>query len=382
MHIGIDARLFGPEQGGLGRYIEQLVLHLEKTNTDDTFTIFLRRQNWDSYIPVNPRFHKVLADIPWYGWKEQLLLSKIFRSAKVDLLHFPHWNVPLGYNEPFIVTIHDLLLMHYPTRAASTLGPLTYWFKQLMYKKVLRHAAKKSQHIIATSEFTKQDIHKTLHIPLEKITTTYQAAFSKPARKETSLNLSSYGITKPYLLYVGVAYPHKNLDQLIKAWEIFCQQTTDYQLVLIGKENFFYQKLQSNLPAATPNKPIFTGFIPDEQLPFFYKNASLYVFPSLYEGFGLPPLEAMSYGLPVAASTSTCLPEILGSAAVFFDPRDPKALAGVLFDTLKNPKLLKQLTRDGYEWCSRYSWEKLTIETLTIYHRAQAHNETLEGVDK
>src|SRR5262245_38713282 len=103
MKIGIDARLYGPQQGGLGRYVEQLILHLEKLETTGIeFVIFLRRKNWDSYSPARPNFRKVLADIPWYGWKEQMLLPRIFHNEKLDLLHVPHWNVPLSYNEPFI----------------------------------------------------------------------------------------------------------------------------------------------------------------------------------------------------------------------------------------------------------------------------------------
>ena len=178
MRIGIDARMYGPKQGGLGRYIQQLIAHLEQLETTDEFIIFLRKENWDEYTPKNNNFKKVLADIPWYGWQEQIKLSKIIKQEKVDLMHFPHWNVPLFYNDPFIVTIHDLLLLHYPTRKASTLGPFAYWFKNFVYKIVLRHAATKSKHILTISEFTRKDIVKNLGIAMGKITVAYLAPFT------------------------------------------------------------------------------------------------------------------------------------------------------------------------------------------------------------
>ncbi len=375
MHIGIDARLYGPEQGGLGRYIEQLILHLEQIPTTDTFSIFLRSENWEAYQPKNKNFRKVMADIPWYGWKEQVLLPKIFEREHVDIMHFPHWNIPLYYNQPFVVTIHDLLLLHFPTRAASTLGPVTYWFKQYMYKKVLRHAAQHAEHILATSEFTKQDIHHTLDIALKKITVTYQAAFLKKEKGSAALQttpvkwLERLGITKPYLLYVGVAYPHKNLDGLLTAWEIFCAKYgNNYQLVLAGKHNYFYKKLLANQRASkNENKPIFTGFVSDTELETLYKGAALYVFPSFYEGFGLPPLEAMSYNLPIAASNASCLPEILGEAAVYFDPHQPTEMAAVFFKTLTDQAMRHALIAAGQKRYPRFSWKKLAEKTAETY---------------
>src|SRR3989338_6011051 len=177
MVIGIDARMLGPECGGLGRYIEQLVLHLHDIDQENQYVLFLKKENWD-YVHIghqaeeftvdsyysnnkkdksrvvlhNENFRKVLADVHWYGWEEQIIFPRIIKAEQVDLMHFPHWNVPLFYSDPFVVTIHDLLLMHYPTRESSALGPLSYWFKNLAFRKVLRHAVRKAEHIIAPSE--------------------------------------------------------------------------------------------------------------------------------------------------------------------------------------------------------------------------------------
>jgi len=370
MRIGIDARMFGPRQGGLGRYVQQLVLHLEKLNTNDEFVIFLRQENWDEYEPKNPHFKKVLANIPWYGWREQILLPQILNKEKIDLMHFPHWNVPLFYSKPFVVTIHDLLLLHYPTREASTLGPIGYFFKQLIFKIVLNHAARQAKKIITVSEFSKNDIVKTLNIPANKISVTYPAplpkSYNENLKEKKEEIFTKFGITKPFVLYVGVAYPHKNLNRLLEAWKIFQEKyNVNYQLVLAGKEDFFYNKLKNNF--ANENNVIFAGFINDNELQTLYINAALYVFPSLYEGFGLPPLEAMQYNIPVISSDRTCLPEILKNAAIYFNPENITEMAEAIQRGLTDQTLRSELVANGQKLYPAYSWKILAEKTLQTY---------------
>lgn len=390
MKIGIDCRMYGSKQAGLGRYVQELVLGLEKIDSNNEYVIFLRQENWEEYQPIDHNFKKVLADISWYSLSEQLNLKKIIEREKVDLMHFPHWNVPLFYNKPFVVTIHDLIMYHYPRQEASTHGPIVYWLKDLAHRIVLRHAVKKAKQIIVTSEFTKQDVHKTLGVPLEKMTVVYQAPFQneklKVKREKSNLNkksdLNKWGINKKYVLYVGNAYPHKNLEGLLKAWKIFEEKYgSDYQLVLVGKKNFFYDKLitssQHHFITTSPhydnvtmeqcNNIIFTGYVPDEDLAQFYTKASLYVFPSFYEGFGLPPLEAMTYGVPVVSSNATCLPEILGEGALYFDPENLEQMAEVIYKGLNDKSIRFELREKAKEELKRYSDEKMIRETLWVY---------------
>ncbi len=367
MRIGIDARMCGPQQGGLGRYIEQLIIHLLKIDSQNEYVLFLRQENWDNLQIINYKFKKVLADIHWYSWKEQLLLTKIIKKEKIDLMHFPHWNVPLFYNDPFIVTIHDLLLLHYPTREASTLGPISYWFKNKTYRAVLKHAVNKARHIITPSEFTKQDVHKTLNIPLEKITATHLAPFNHPGANKQSATPQP-PLPTPYVLYVGVAFPHKNLNKLIEAWKIFQQKyDKNYHLVLAGKKNYFYNKIINNKKLMT-DKIIFTGFLSDNQLAEAYSNASLYIFSSLYEGFGLPPLEAMKHNIPVISSNATCLPEILENAAFYFNPNNNEEIATAIYRGLTDKNLREQLKNNAQILLKKYSWEQTAKKTLNIYN--------------
>jgi glycosyltransferase involved in cell wall biosynthesis len=375
MKIGIDARMLGSKQGGIGRYIHEILKAL-KHESNIQFVIFLRKDNWD-FVEETPNIKKVLADIYWYGWREQLCLPKIIKKEKVDLMHFPHWNIPFSYCKPFVVTIHDLLLLHYPTRASSTLGPITYFFKNIAYKIILRHAIKKSRHIITISEFTKNDILKNFNIEAKKITVTHLAPLPPPLNlplgqgEKTPANLIHYKITKPYVLYVGVAYPHKNLEGLIEAWKIFCaEHGNDYQLVLAGRKNYFYEKILKRTCLSgrqvQDDNIIFTDYVPDEDLPAFYKNASLYVFPSFYEGFGLPALEAMQYGVPVVSSNSTCLPEILKDAVLYFDPSNKPAISDAIWRGLTDEKLRQELNQKSVQLIHNYDWKntaKITLET-------------------
>lgn len=399
MRIGLDARMLGPQQGGLGRYVEQLVWQLMALDRETEYILFLRKENYnyartydeksrDDLVVLRDRdeqtnckqnnFRKVLADIPWYGCEEQIKLKSIIKKEKVDLMHFPHWNVPFRYNDSFIVTIHDLIMYHYPRAEASTLGAVSYWFKDKASRLIVQHALTKSKHILVTSEFTKQDVHETLGVPLEKMTVTYQAPFElKPNLKFLSgLNvektqksiLDKYKITKPFILYVGVAFPHKNLEGLLRAWKIFEEKYGNgYQLVLVGRRNFFYQKLLNHVTMKQYNNVIYTDFVADDSLSVIYDSASLYVFPSLYEGFGIPPLEAISHGVPVASSNRSCLPEVLGEAALYFDPENYEQMADTMYLGLTNEEIRYELKQRGREELKRYSWEKLAERTIEIY---------------
>jgi len=371
MRIGIDARMYGPKQGGLGRYIEQLILHLEKIVEKDTFFIFLRKENWNEYHPSTKNFKKELADIPWYGWKEQLYLPKILKKNNLDLIHFPHWNIPLGYKNPFVVTIHDLLLFHFPTRASSTLGPVSYWFKNHAFRIVLNQAIKKSRHILTVSNYSKQDIIKNFHTDPTSISVTYLAPFLKsaaPTSLDTHKILKKYNISLPYLLYVGVAYPHKNLDGLLEAWNIYTKKHSTYQLVLVGKKNYFYKKLFEKAQKLRLKNIIFTDFVPDDELIILYRNSSLYIMPSFYEGSALPSLESLYYGIPVISSNATCLPEILKDAACYFDPHDHNQIAKTIELVLDTAKIRNDLIVRGKKVYSSHSWSTVALETLKIYH--------------
>jgi len=367
MRIGIDARFYS-EAGGLGRYTQELLKELEKQNTSDFFIIFVNQDGWKDYQPQNPKFHKVLANIKWYTMPEQLRLGQIIKNQKVDLMHFLHWNIPFFYHQPFIVTIHDLILLKYPSRQASTLGPIKYWLKNLGYKLILHHAIIASKKILVPSQFVKKDIVANFPITPEKIDVTYEGITTFPDNSLKPEILSQLKITKPYFLYVGVSYPHKNLEKLVLAWEEFQKKySPNYQLVLVGKKNYFYQRLDKFIQKNKITDVILTDFILDQDLPTLYQKATAFVFPSLYEGFGLPPLEALAFNLPVISSNTSCLPEILGPAALYFNPTSTTDIAKALNHLISDPNLHLQLVSLGQERIKLFSWQNCAQLTLLAY---------------
>jgi glycosyltransferase involved in cell wall biosynthesis len=369
MRIGIDARMMG-SAFGIGRYVQQLIKYLTELKINDSFVIFTRQISdfrfQISDLPDNFSFVKV--NIKWYSFDEQTKLLGIIKKQNIDLMHFPHWNVPLLYNDPFVVTIHDLIMFHYPRPEATTLGPLKFWLKDKVHRQVIKHAVNKAKHIITTSEFTKQDVHKTLSVPVKKMTIIYQAPFVNHESGIMNYEsvLEKYGIDKPFVMYVGAAYPHKNLDGLLKSWEIFEKKYDEnYQLVLVGREDHFWNGHKSaiyNLQSA-----IHIGFVPDSELSILYQNARLYIFPSLYEGFGLPSLEAMAHGVPVVSSSRASLPEVLGEAALYFDPENYEQMADTIYMGLLDEDVRFDLKENGREELEKYSWDKLAKQTLEIY---------------
>ncbi len=373
MKIGIDARFYGSIGKGLGRYTQKLIENLENMDSKNRYFIFLRRENWEEYRPKNRNFQKILADVPWYGFREQTIFPKILRKYNLDLVHFPHFNVPVSWKGKFVVTIHDLILIHYPTRRASTLAPLIYFLKKAAYRKVIGNAVRKSEKIIAVSKHTAEDIKTHFHVPAEKISVTYEAAdiANVPAKDTPENILKKYGIIKPYLMYVGNAYPHKNLERLVLVFRELVKKHPHMHLVLVGREDYFYKRLKKFAKENSVRNVIFADYVPDGDLSAVYREALLYVFPSLYEGFGLPPLEAMARDLPVVSSNGSCLPEVLENAAYYFDPEALGEMSEAIEKAATDGELRKKLIATGRQQVKKYSWKKMAGQTLDIYKKCQ-----------
>jgi glycosyltransferase involved in cell wall biosynthesis len=362
--------MYGPVAKGLGRYVSELIASLEALDQDNDYFVFLRACNFDEYVPKNPRFRKVLAEYPWYGWREQVLFPLQLLRHRLDLVHFPHFNVPFLYSRPFVVTIHDLILLAYPTPRATTLGPLLYRLKYLAYRLVIGHAAQSARAVITVSKFSREDLLK--HFPRVKpnrLFVTYEAVSAALAATPAEIPARAAALSAPFALYVGNSYPHKNLETLVTAFiEFLAAGHADWRLVLVGSKDYFYTCLADRArELGAGDEVIFFGRATDEELAALYARAGFYAFPSLYEGFGLPPLEAMCHGVPVLSSDATCLPEVLGDAARYFDGRDAHALAQAMGELAGDPAARADLAARGRAQCALYSWRRLGEETLRIY---------------
>lgn len=374
--IGIDARFYGTFGKGLGRYAQKLIENLEKIEnenpeSDREYFVFLRKENFDEYKPKSERFHKVLADYHWYTFSEQIKMPRILNKYNLDLVHFPHFNVPIFYFRPFIVTIHDLILLNFPTLKGTTLSPLWYKVKFLAYRLTIGLAIKRARKVIAVSEFTKSDILKHFKGIDNKIEVTYEACdhkkYDKFEENRDSEILKKYGIIKPYMLYVGNAYPHKNLEKLIRCFRDVNKKDRELSLVLVGKEDYFYKRLKKLKRDLGVENVVFAGFVSDRDLNVVYRSSKAYIFPSLYEGFGLPPLEAMGMGVPVISSDHACMKEILGEAAYYFNGKNKRDIVNAIVELNQNNSLAKNLREKGLEQVLLYDWKKMAKQTMDLY---------------
>lgn len=380
VRIGIDARFYGPLGKGLGRYTQEIVDRIVSLDTTHEYVIFLGKDNFDEFIPPRPNVKKVLADVRWYTWAEQFTMPRLIKQEGITLMHFPHFNVPVFCPVPFVITIHDLILTKFPTMRATTLGPVVYFIKNLGYRFGISRAVKRCRVVIAVSEYTKEDILSQFKIRPEKVKVIYEgvakldhaADQAYTAKLEATEILSGYCILEPYLLYVGNAYPHKNLETLVRVFLKLKPLFPDLKLVLVGREDYFYSRLKEFVKGITTdtNLIIFPGYVPDQDLQTLFSHAAAYVFPSQYEGFGLPPLEAMSRDCPVISSKATCLPEILGEAAVYFDPESETDMTEVIAQVLSNPPLRAELIAKGREQIKRYDWQRAAEDTIKVYNEA------------
>lgn len=372
MRIGIDARFFGPDSKGLGRYTQMLITHLEKIDQNNDYVIFLRRTNFDTYVPHNVRFTKILADYRWYSFAEQLFFPFVLYRSNCDLVHFPHFNVPILYCKKFVVTIHDLILLRYPTRKASTRSALFYWIKFFVYKIVIAYAVARAQTIIAVSLFTKNDVCRQYPRVCNKVRVVYEAA--EIETHQLSLDdemMKKCGIIGSYMLYVGNAYPHKNLSFLVDAFALYKKNGGVVKnLVLVGKDDHFYAQLERYIRTQNITGVLICHTVDDVMLQELYKNAHLFVFPSLYEGFGLPPLEAQSYGVPVLSSTHPCMQEILShDGAVYADAKNCAKFADAMMCAASDNMLRHAVTVQGYHNVQKYSWQKMANNIYEIYQK-------------
>ncbi len=382
MKIGIDARFVGPQGTGLGKYTQKLIENLARIDKQNQYAIFLRKSNWD-YLKLPSNFKKVKADIPWYSLAEQIKMPNIYNKENLDLLHVPHFNVPIIYKGKFVVTIHDLIHHQFSEYAATTKSPLVFKVKRFAYKKIISSAIKRSRKIIAPSNFVKGEIIKNFHVNPNKIVVTYEAAEEEygenPNSKIQTPNLlKRYKIKTPFIIYVGNAYPHKNLDVLLQAFKIIgnwklerealLRKIGNLKLVIVCSRDVFASRMQNKIKSlGLEDSVIMTGYIPAEDLSAIFKQASTYTFPSLVEGFGIPGLNAMAAGVPVAASNIETLKEIYSDAAIYFDPNDPGDIANEIIKIVSDGKIRSSQIKKGREQIKKYSWKQMAQETLKVY---------------
>lgn len=321
-------------------------------------------QNPNGVIDVKPPVGANIGKVLF----EQMTLPQACNKAAVDLLHVPYFGSPLHRSFPVVVTVHDLISLVLPPYRRS--------FLVKAYAALVSEAAKAANVVIADSEFTRQDIIRLLRITDARVVVVPLACDDRFRPDQDPDHLEAvrlkYGLSEPFVLYLGGLDIRKNIAMLIRA---FGESGSDWQLVIAGEPYGGAGELFPNLvevarQSGVEERTKFLGMVAEEDKPALYSLASLFVFPSVYEGFGLTPLEAMACGAPVLCSNATSLPEVVGDAALLFDPHDERQLADLFASAISDEGLRKDLSERGLTQAAKFSWRRTAEETLAAYQMA------------
>jgi glycosyltransferase involved in cell wall biosynthesis len=369
VRIAIDTRKL--HDYGIGTYVRNLIRQLARQDQTTEYVLLCHPHDCDAAKALGENFRAVPDDSPPYSIREQISVPMDLRREGVDLFHAPHYVLPPLVMCPSVVTIHDCIHLMFPqylpNRLAWGYARASMWT-----------ATHRSDRVLTVSEASKRDILRFFHIPPEKIDVIYNGIddhfWTAPSEDVVERVRERYQLNDPFLLYAGNIKPHKNLERLIEAFErLRGEGFADLKLLIIGDEISKYAALRRAVHRHHLHKHVrFFGFVPDDTLAVLYRLADVFVFPSLYEGFGLPPLEAMASGTPVVTSNVSSLPEVAGDAALLVDPRDSEAIAGAIRMVLTDRKLREDLRRRGLERARAFSWEQSVARTRAIYSEVLA----------
>lgn len=369
--IGIDIRMYGTFHGGIGRYESQLIPKIvEKDSSNRYFLFYNKTLTQEDFIYLKGFKNVTLVESKssHYSLSEQTSFLRLLNKHELDLVHFPNFNVPFFYRRKFITTIHDMV--HHKISGAKK----SRYFHFLAYKKIMENAAKNSEYIITVSDASKKDIHKILHIPENKIHVVYEAGLleNNVAEDKVSEIRSRYLLGKPYFLFVGVLERKKNLINLTRGLDYFISKyKVDIDLVIVGKTDKHYPEIKHKaLDIKNQKHLVFTGEVSDSELSALYKGAYAFVTASLHEGFGLPGVEALNFGLPLLASNIKVFNEIYDNAAVYFDPLSPIDIGEKMHLIVRDGQFYEQIQIKSHQRSLNFSWDKAAQDTLNIYTQA------------
>jgi glycosyltransferase involved in cell wall biosynthesis len=364
VRIAIDARKL--RDYGVGTYVRNLLRHLGRLDHTTEYVILCRQADCGMVKDLGPNFRAVPERARPYSLREQLTVPLDLRREEIDLFHAPHYVLPPLTPCKSVVTIHDCIHLRFPqylpNHFAYAYARTSMWF-----------ATHRSNRVLTVSEASKRDILRYFKVPDAKIDVIYNAIderFGQAAHEEEIARVRErYQLDGPFVLYAGNIKPHKNLERLIEAFHLIRRGPLEHvKLLIIGDEISKYATLRRAVHQHKLHKHVrFFGFVPDETLAALYRLARVFVFPSLYEGFGLPPLEAMASGTPVVTSNVSSLPEVVGDAALLIDPYEPESIADAMRRVLTDERLREDLRARGLARAREFSWERSVRRVREIY---------------
>ncbi len=371
MKIAFDVRKLN--DFGIGTYIRNLILNLSQLDRENEYWLVARERDKSELGILPPNFSFIYDQSLESAFWNDLVLPYTLKRRGIEILHTPHFNIPRFLRCKSVITIHDCVHILFPNYAPSKAA-----YDQA--RKTTRRAIRRSSHILAVSAATQRDLMRLFSVPEEKITVAYNAidesvVLSKGAAEQKQV-LERYQIQDPFLLYAGNIKPHKNIARLIEAFSVLKSELKESEvwrnlkLIIIGDELSKHQVLRRTVIRSGVQHDVrFFGFVPYDTLKVFYKSAEIFVFPSLYEGFGLPPLEAMANGTPVLTSNVSSLPEVVGDAAVLVNPENVFEICKELKHLLFDHNMRAELIAKGFKQSRRYSWKDCAKVVLRTYQR-------------
>ena len=357
--IAIDARRL---RESTGRYTRELLRELQELDSENEYHVIIHTKDQTHWSPSAKNFSLHVVPYDAYTFGEQIGFARFLQKLNADVVHFTMPQQPLLYFGKRVTTIHDLTLVRFKNLDKNR---LIYAIEQQLFKFLLRNVARRSKVVITPTKYVRDDISDYANISVDKIVVTYEAEAQLSKVKPAPIK-SLAG--KEFLFYVGNAFPHKNLAAMIEAFELLRDKHPKLHLAMAGKKEFFYEQLEATY--GERQNVHFLGFISDQQLAWAFKHTKAYVFPSLSEGFGLPGIDVMQHGVPMASSNATCLPEVYGEAAHYFDPSSPADMARAIDEILRSKSRQDSLIKNGYERLSLFSWQKLAKKTHAAYMTA------------
>ncbi len=373
MHIGIDAHAIGAQQGGNETYIRGLIRALAKLDDQNRYTIYLAEAEaaaqWqDGFARRHANFEIRLLPKPTPLVRVPVFLSYELRQHPVDVLHV-QYTAPPFCPVPVVATIHDLAFEHMPetfTRRGS-----------FQLKLTVRRTAQRAARIATVSEYSRWDLLRTYRLAPEKVAVTYNGVeshfTSALTQNEANEVRKQFGIDRDFLLAVGSLQPRKNLVRLIRAYARLRSEVPNFspQLVIVGRKLWLADEIFAEIRRQRwAEDVILTGYVDDADLPKLYRQATAFVYPSLFEGFGLPPVEAMACGTPVVTSNVSSLPEVTGGAALLIDPMDQGSIESALLTIIQDQGLRKRLREQGIEQAKKFTWQAAAEKTLQLYQES------------
>lgn len=369
--IGLDLRLYGTRHGGIGRYTRQLVLRLLENGSRHQFVGIHSEDSeapreLEAYVAAG-KLELAVCGARHYSLAEQLTLPGLLNGLRLDLVHFPNFNAPVLYPGRYVVTIHDMV--HHKISGAKP----SRWLHYLGYRYVIARAAQRAAGILTVSEHSRREISEYLGVDPQKITVTYEgtALRAEVAPGDLQAVRGTFLLRRPYFLFVGVLERKKNLENLARGFDLMLKQSRlDVDLVVAGPADRHYPEVRSRaLEACRKDRVVFTGYVSDRELQALYRGALGFVSASLHEGFGLPGVEAMRFGLPLVVSNLPVFNEIYDDGAIYFDPSSAEDIAQKLELVARDEGFRQQLAKKSFARGQRFSWEETARVTLETYER-------------